>query len=297
MYNEEVETEDLNQPRSNKMIDQLVIIENDRPMTNSRIVAERFGKEHKNVMQAISGINKDLAAEIPAANLAISEESIESKVKKIAAFFNENFIPDEYLDSRGKKQPMFRMTEEGFLMLAMGFTGLDAAAFRIDFLNAFKQLANKVKQLEAENFRLLQTEYTNMRRRLHEFNSDDYACWAENELQAKRDEIATLTCDKRNLEEELAVAQAKPKLITAAQLVENNKAAQMIEDDENSIGYVRSQLFLATEDVKLYKEEFAKVTAQLDKVYEINAEVKKKLMNSFNTEKLGRMLIVKAGAL
>jgi len=41
-------------------------------------------------------------------------------------FTEEHFTPSEYIDSAGRKQPMYNMTRDGFSFLAMGFTGKKA---------------------------------------------------------------------------------------------------------------------------------------------------------------------------
>ncbi|TGT65328.1 hypothetical protein EN802_31980 [bacterium M00.F.Ca.ET.159.01.1.1] len=77
----------------------LLDLTNDRLFVDSLAVAERFGKQHKNVLRDIEGIE-------------CSEE-----------FYRLNFEPVEYEDSRGRLQPKFRMTRDGFSLLVMGFNG------------------------------------------------------------------------------------------------------------------------------------------------------------------------------
>jgi Rha family phage regulatory protein len=79
-------------------------------------VAERFGKRHDNVIRAIK-------------SLGCGEE-----------FSLLNFEERDYVDERGKLQPMVEMTRDGFALLAMGFTGPQAMAWKIQFLKAFNQL-------------------------------------------------------------------------------------------------------------------------------------------------------------
>lgn len=67
--------------------------------TDSRHVALVFGKQHKNVLQSIAA----LIAEAPSTEL--------------------NFQLSSYSDSTGRTLPAYRMTRDGFTLLAMGFTG------------------------------------------------------------------------------------------------------------------------------------------------------------------------------
>lgn len=93
------------------------------PYTTSRAVAERFGKNHRDVLKAI----KNLLADMPDPE-----------------FSRRNFAPRDYLDGRGKTQPEYRLTHDGFAVLAMRFTGRDALAWQIAFLQAFNALESEL---------------------------------------------------------------------------------------------------------------------------------------------------------
>lgn len=102
-------------------MDQLVFRgANDQAMTNSLLVAEKFGKEHRHVLDSI----RNLTAENSAAKLL--------------------FIESEY-DNRGKTYPMYVMNKDGFTLLVMGFNGKDALNFKLDFLNAFNKMESMLK--------------------------------------------------------------------------------------------------------------------------------------------------------
>src|SRR5215475_6263249 len=87
-----------------------------QPMTTSLVVAQRFGKQHKDVLRAIR-------------ELECSPE-----------FTQRNFALSEYTDSTGRSLPMARMTRDGFSFLVMGFTGSEAAQWKEKFLQAFRAL-------------------------------------------------------------------------------------------------------------------------------------------------------------
>jgi len=59
-------------------------------MVSSLEVAEKFGKDHKDVLRAIR-------------NLDCSED-----------FMQRNFALHDYVDGRGNTQPMYLMTRDGF---------------------------------------------------------------------------------------------------------------------------------------------------------------------------------------
>ncbi|MDP2432913.1 MAG: Rha family transcriptional regulator [Pseudomonadota bacterium] len=147
----------------------LVRVVDNQVYTNSLVIAERFEKSHKNILQSIDNILKDASGglnfqpadeisrlnfqpsdEISRRNFAPSDSDQEADFELTVDFFLANFFPTEYKDSRGKKRRMFAMTEEGFALLAMGFTGHAALVWKIKFLNAFR---NMERQLLAQQAR------------------------------------------------------------------------------------------------------------------------------------------------
>lgn len=112
--------------------------ENGNPVTTSLLVAEKFDKEHKNILRDI----QNLVAQNSAAKLL--------------------FIESEY-ENRGKIYPMYVMNRDGFSLLVMGFTGSRALQFKIDFIEAF----NKMEQIIKTSFQLPQT-YADALRQLAE---------------------------------------------------------------------------------------------------------------------------------
>lgn len=101
-------------------MENLVKVENQQIVTDSRQIAEHFGKEHKHVLDAIRQI---LVAENSATK-----------------FFMES--AHEY---RGQKFPMYYMNRDGFTLLAMGFTGAKALEWKIKYINAFNEMERQLK--------------------------------------------------------------------------------------------------------------------------------------------------------
>lgn len=96
------------------------------PVTTSRALADHFGKQHKDVLRAIENTIDQL------------DETEEGK-----AFNRRNFAPVNYLDAKGETRPMYILTRDAFTLLAMGFTGSRALAFKVAYINAF----NRMEQL------------------------------------------------------------------------------------------------------------------------------------------------------
>lgn len=100
----------------------------DTARVDSRLVAQMFEKEHKNVLQSIDAIL--------APDSGFSRE-----------FNRLNFQPIKYTDIRGRKQRCYAMTRDGFTMLVMGFTGKKAAQFKEMYIKRFNEMEQTIKTL------------------------------------------------------------------------------------------------------------------------------------------------------
>ncbi|BAH43884.1 hypothetical protein BBR47_53870 [Brevibacillus brevis NBRC 100599] len=103
-------------------LDKLVFIGNGKAVTDSLLVAEKFGKGHDNVLRDIR--NLDCSSEFRLLNF---EESI-------------------YTNERGRVYPKVDMTRDGFTFLVMGYTGKDAGRFKEDYIKAFNLLEQTISQ-------------------------------------------------------------------------------------------------------------------------------------------------------
>ena len=99
-----------------------------KPVTTSRAVAEQFGKQHKNVIQAIEGLRTTL------------DETEDGR-----AFNGLNFQPVTLPDGKGEKRPAYLLTRDGFTLLAMGFTGAKAVQFKVAYINAFNRMERLIR--------------------------------------------------------------------------------------------------------------------------------------------------------
>ena len=99
----------------------LVIISGNRAVTTSKDVADYFGKRHDNVIRDI----RNLLPDLPSNHLLNFEAVIERK----------NPAGGEPI-----KSPIYEMTRDGFTLLAMGFTGKKALAFKLAYIDAFNRM-------------------------------------------------------------------------------------------------------------------------------------------------------------
>jgi len=115
--------------------------ENGNPVTTSLLVAEKFEKNHRDVLEAIDGL-------------------VEGVAEKSA----DLFIETSYTHPQNKQTyRMYVMNRDGFSLLVMGFTGSRALQFKLDFIEAF----NKMEQIIKTSFQLPQT-YADALRQLAE---------------------------------------------------------------------------------------------------------------------------------
>lgn len=108
----------------------LVFNQNGAALTNSLLVAEKFGKSHKNVIASIKEI---LTSAENSANL---------------------FIEATYPDSYGRDQFMYIMNRDGFTLLAMGFTGKKALEFKLQYIEAFNKMESALKAIDTPELQM-----------------------------------------------------------------------------------------------------------------------------------------------
>ena len=101
---------------------QLVQVNNGKAVTTSMQVAEYFGKRHTHVLDKIKQLIDDTPKDFAEPNFRLC--------------FKINQLQN------GKPQAYYEMTKDGFVLLAMGFTGKKAIEFKIDYINAFNEMAD-----------------------------------------------------------------------------------------------------------------------------------------------------------
>jgi len=102
---------------TNSAIAPVLTVIDGTPTTTSNEVAHHFGKRHERVLDAA----RTLIADLPESS-------------------RHNFVLAEYTDEQGKSRPAYRLTRDGFTLLAMGFTGKKALAFKLAYIKAFNDM-------------------------------------------------------------------------------------------------------------------------------------------------------------
>jgi len=115
-------TNSVNVPQLAHSIHPSVQLIEGRAVTSSVEVARVYGKQHRNVLQAIEKILPDL----PADRLLNFQQTVVTR---------ENPSGGASIDSKA-----YHLTRDGFTLLAMGFTGKKALAFKLAYIEAFNQM-------------------------------------------------------------------------------------------------------------------------------------------------------------
>ena len=99
-------------------------VTNGQPITTSLAIAEHFGKRHDNVLRDI--------------------ERLECSKEYYLLNFEE--VTHKYVNGKGAVQTgkAYNVTKDGFMFLAMGFTGKEAAAWKERFIAAFNAMERQL---------------------------------------------------------------------------------------------------------------------------------------------------------
>lgn len=122
----------MNQALVNSQIAAVVTAsESGKAVTTSFAVAEVFGKRHANVLRAI----RDLS------------DGADSQVVDFIGL-NLCLRHIDRVDVAGKAftEPYYELTRDGFVMLVMGFTGSKARIFKVEYINAFNAMEQRITQ-------------------------------------------------------------------------------------------------------------------------------------------------------
>lgn len=104
----------------------IITIINEQPRTLSTDVAAYFGKSHSVVMRQLRNL-------------------LENLPKDKEEWGRCNFALTSYTDEQGRPQPCYSMTKDGFVLLAMGFTGPKAILFKITYIEAFSSMEAELR--------------------------------------------------------------------------------------------------------------------------------------------------------
>ena len=110
----------------------IVLSENGKIKTTSKIIADVFGKAHRKIIRDIE-------------QLECSED-----------FRAANFGLSYYTSQQNKKLTCYDITEDGFYFLCMGFTGKKAAKWKESFIATFREMRKAMSDVDSRIIKLEQ---------------------------------------------------------------------------------------------------------------------------------------------
>lgn len=108
-----------------KMEEVSLILVDGMATCTSMDIADRFDKVHRDVIRAIENVRSDLD---PDFNL-------------------RNFAQIEFVDRKGRAHKAYRLTRDGFSLIAMGFTGRSALEWKVKYIDAFNAMEAELRRI------------------------------------------------------------------------------------------------------------------------------------------------------
>lgn len=193
----------------------LVIMHNKQAVTTSLVLAETFGKEHKDVIRAIE--------------TKIRELKIEQSSKI--------FFKGEYINSQNKQQPMYYLNRDGFTFIAMGFTGRKADEFKLKYIDAFNRMEEQIKQaylIQKQDSYMITDPVQRAKRWIEEQEEHQVKlAMAKQETKDVQDNIPISSKDYQVLSRK--INQKLNKYLSQHQIYNKNQVALLRWDLNNSI--------------------------------------------------------------
>lgn len=203
----------------------LTIIEG-QIMVSSLEVAEKFEKNHRDVLETIR-------------NLTAQNSAVKIMFKK-----------SQYTNSRGRKYDEFLMNRDGFSLLCMGFTGKKALDWKLKYINAFNQMEERLKSGN------VLTDEEKLKLQL--FSSDpSEVAYAHAQLL----KLATAPLEKEICEQKVLIDEQKPLVTFATHVtktsdtVDMGEFAKIVAKEKINVGrnrlftWLREQGYLITNNV------------------------------------------------
>ena len=104
---------------------ELVKVNQNKVFADSRIIADTFGKAHRNVMRDIESLIENLN---------------ENNAQNITLLFSKK----KFINEINREYFYYEMNRDGFSLLVMGFTGKDALRWKLKFIEAFNLMEKTI---------------------------------------------------------------------------------------------------------------------------------------------------------
>ncbi|MDE5978202.1 MAG: ORF6C domain-containing protein [Turicibacter sp.] len=148
-------------------------------VVSSRVVAQDFGKEHRNVTRDIEELISNMGGAQNRADL---------------------FIESQYQHPQNKQwYKEYLLTRDGFSLLVMGFTGKEALRWKLQYIEAFNKMEEMIKQQ-------IQTQIPN--------SPMDILKVMFSALEEQKQDIVEVKQDVQNFKEEMPIFTSQRKEIS-----------------------------------------------------------------------------------
>ncbi len=124
----------------------VTVFDNDKVVVSSKMVAEKFEKNHFDVLRT-------LTAKLQSVN---------------GNRLSLHFFKTSYKDDSGKSNTMYLMDRDGFSFLVMGFTGEKADKWKLDFIDAFDEMEQEINSRNDIALIEWQSKYNELENKLQE---------------------------------------------------------------------------------------------------------------------------------
>jgi anti-repressor protein len=181
-----------------KIMNELVYRKENQALTNSRLVAMKFGKRHSNVIRDI----EELLSKLPENERKLNFELLEEDV--------------EISNGGSKKLKFYAMTETGFTLLVMGFTGEKAIQFKLEYIAAFNKMKEIIKRSSLPSYQI-------------EDPIKRAEKWIEEQKEKKALETKVEELSIENKEMEKRIEEDTPKVIFAMAVTESKRSCLVAE--------------------------------------------------------------------
>lgn len=114
----------------NDLIELGLFTKQEKVLVSSRIVAERFNKEHFNVVRDIEKL--------------LNSEPL--KIEGLKYFIESSF------NHNGNKYKEYLLTRDGFSLLVMGFTGNKALIWKLKYIDAFNSMEAFIREKQSSEW-------------------------------------------------------------------------------------------------------------------------------------------------
>lgn len=109
-------------------IEGLVYTKNGVPVTTSAMISKKFQRSHKNVLQMI-------------------DNKINSIDRTVAEFSAAHIRETQYIAEDGQVHRQYELDKQGFSFIALSMPGVQADVFKIQYINAFTKMEEKIAEM------------------------------------------------------------------------------------------------------------------------------------------------------